>query len=161
MPDFMGGILCAGLAAAPMSPHIPFYAVSDHIPAAYQKGEWLEKNRYEADSAYWLFENIGNLTNLFYQALHDLVEQTWGDFETRACEQQIIVETAGLSAFATSPQKAKNLLAAFSYHQALEAYDLGTELLAEIFTRLALLNTPQTALQFQNPEDWKLYGMVH
>jgi dipeptidase len=161
LPDVVGGVLWAGLAAAATSPHIPVYACTTRIPAVYQKGEWLEKNRYEVDSAYWLFENIGNLTNLFYQGLHEIVEQTWEDFEARAQTKQQVIEQAVLGMLETDPEQVKSLLSDFSYQHALEAYDAGLQLLTEIYTRLALLNTPQTALQFQDPQDWKLSGMVH
>ena len=161
LPNLLGGVLFAGLAAAPTSPHVPFYACSTHIPVVYQKGEWLEKNRFESDSAYWLFENIGNLTNLFYQALHVLVEKTWMDYEQSTQSRKEIMEQAVLSLLPSYPEEAAKLLSDFSYQHALEAYERGNDLLGEIFTRLALLNTPQTALQFQNPADWKLTGMVH
>ena len=63
-------------------------------PQAYQIGDAGEKSGYEEDSAYWLFENIGNLHNLFYQGTYDLVRPVWEAFEERVCTSQKRVEEA-------------------------------------------------------------------
>ena len=157
------GTFWAGLGPGTSSPHIPYYALSERIPAEYQKGEFLESNRYEKDSAFWLYTNIGNLKNLYYQALSDMVRETWDDFESRARLHHGIFEKSMAEQLRSGmkEEEMRDLLSDFSCQHSLEAYRMGEELLGDIFTRLALLNNPHTVLNFQDPKDWKLEFMVH
>ncbi len=153
----------AGLGPGTASPHIPYYALSGKIPSEYQKGEFLESNEYEKDSAFWLFTNIGNLKNLYYQALADLVQDTWRDFEGRARLHHSLFEKNMVNQLEGGMplEELTSQVSDFSYQHSVEAYCMGDQLLGRIFTRMALVNNPHTVLNFQNPKDWKLEYMVH
>ena len=163
LPEIMRATFWAGIGPGTSSPHVPYYAFSDKIPEEYQKGEFLESNEYEKDSAFWLYTNIGNLKNLYYQALAEMVQETWEDFESRARKHHALLEKMLVQNIenGSTKEEIRQLLADFSYEHSLEAYRAGDKLLGKMFTRLALVNNPHTVLNFQDPKKWKLEYMIH
>jgi len=160
-PDPIGGVLWAGLAATACSPHLPFYAHNTRTPRAYQIGDAGDHSVYLPDSAYWLFENIGNVMNLFYQGTVDLVKPIWAAFDNRQYANQAAVETLALELFHKNPAEAAEFLTTYSNATAQEALTLGQKMLAELFTRLALVNNPQTSRGYEDPKTWKGAGVIY
>lgn len=161
LPDAIGGVLWAGLAAAASSPHLPFYAHNTHTPKAFQIGDAGDKSVYRPDSAYWLYENIGNIMNLFYQGTVDLVKPIWADFDDRQFKMQACVEEAALNLYKQNPAQAVEYLTGYSNGVALQALELGNDMLGKIFTRLALVNNPQTSRGYEDPKTWKGAGFIY
>jgi dipeptidase len=161
MPDAIGGVLWAGLTAAASSPHLPFYAHNIRTPRPYQIGDAGDKSVYLPDSAYWLYENIGNLMNLFYQATVDLVKPVWNTFDARQYANQAAVEATALVLFKKDPAAAVEYLTAYSNGIALEALEMGQDMLGKLFTRLALLNNPQTSRGYEDPKTWRASSVVY
>jgi len=159
LPKPLQATIWIGLGSAPSVPHVPYFALSEKVPPQYQKGWALEDNRYEKDSAYWLYTNISNLKNLFYQPLVDVVNETWADFEGRAQEHH--AQLLQRACCETDPEGVVRMITDFAYQHALEAYQMGEDLMEEVFTRIALLNNPHTVLQYQDPKKWVLKSMVH
>ena len=161
LPDAIGGLLWAGLAAAASSPHIPFYACNKRVPDAYQIGDSGDTSVYLPDSAYWLFENIGNLMNLFYQGTVDLVKPVWTSFDKRSFRHQTVVEEAALNLYQQNPLLSAEYLTSYSNGVALEALEEGKQMLGRLFTRLALVNNPQTSRGYEDPKNWKGGGVIY
>ena len=155
LPDEVGGVLWAGLAASYSSPHLPFYSCNTRTPSAYQIGDAGFRSHYEEGSAYWLFENIGNIMNLFYQGTIDLVLPVWDSFEKRCYERQSFVESIALELYKENKNKVVEYLTDYSYGLALQALEDGRDMLSKIYTRLALLNNPQTKRGYEDPKFWK------
>jgi dipeptidase len=161
MPDAIGGVIWAGLAAGAASPHLPFYAGNTRTPRAYQIGDAGDNSVYRPDSAYWLYENIGNLMNLFYQGTVDLVKPAWKEYDRCLFERQASVEQAALSLYQSDPAAAVEYLTAYSNGVALDALERGQAILGQIFTRLALVNNPQTSRGYEDPKEWKASGVIY
>jgi dipeptidase len=161
MPNEIGGLIWAGLAATASSPHIPFYACHKDTPSAYKIGIAGDNSVYLPDSAYWLFENIGNIMNLFYDGTVDLVKPVWEDFDHRRYEFQNSIEQIALNLYKEDKQKMIDFLTSYSNGVALEALEVGQDMLAKLFTRLAMVNNPQTTRGYENPAEWKKSGFIY
>lgn len=161
LPNEIGGIIWAGLAAAASSPHLPYYACNLYTPKAYQIGDAGDNSVYMKDSAYWLYENIGNLMNLFYDATYQFVKPVWAEFDRRHYEVQEKIEKIALEIYQKDPHKAAEFLTSYSNGIALEALEIGEKMLGEIFTRLALVNNPQTSRGYEDPSVWRASGSIY
>jgi dipeptidase len=161
LPNEIGGLLWAGLAAAATSPHLPFYASNTRTPEAYQKGDAGDASVYRSDSAYWLFENISNISNLFYQGTLDLVRPVWKDFDDRLFTMQPCVEETAVNLYRHDPAQAVEYLTTYSNGVALQALETGQTMLGQLFTRLALVNNPQTSRGYEDPKSWKGSGFIY
>ena len=161
LPNGIGGIIWAGLAAAAASPHIPFYACNKYTPQAYQIGDSGNNSKYTEGSAYWLFENIGNIMNLFYQGTVDLVKPVWADFDRKNYEAQAGIEPAAMDMYKEDPKKAAAFLTDYSNGIALNALEVGKQILADEFLRLAMVNNPQTSRGYEDPKTWLGSGLIY
>jgi dipeptidase len=161
LPNPIGGVLWAGLAATASSPHLPFYAHNTRTPRAYQIGDAGDASVYLPDSAYWLFENIGNLMNLFYQGTVDFVKPAWAAFDNRQFANQAAVEALALTLYQKNPAEAVEFLTTCSNANAQEALTIGQNMLAHLFTRFALVNNPQTSRGYEDPKTWKGSGVIY
>lgn len=161
LPDAIGGVIWAGLASTAASPHLPFYAHNTRTPKAYQIGDAGDKSVYKPDSAYWLFEGIGNLMNLFYQGTVDLVKPVMQEFDDRQYANQAAVEETALKLYKQDPAAAVEYLTTYSNSIATEALALGQQVLGEIYTRLALVNNPQTSRGYEDPKTWKKSSVIY
>jgi len=154
LPNPIGGVLWGGLAATASGPHIPWYAHNTRVPHAYTVGDSGDTARYQKDSAYWLYENIGNLVNLFYAATVDLVRPRWTAFDRETFERQAVTERAALEIHREDPERAVRFLTDYACGLASDALGIGQEILGDLFTQIALLNNPQTSRGYENPSTW-------
>ncbi len=161
LPDEIGGLLWAGLAATAASPHLPFYACNTRTPIEYRTGLAGNSGAHMKESAYWLFEDIGNLMNLFYQGTEDLVKGVWCEYDRRLYSQQASVEETALKLYQEDPARAVEFLTTYSNGVAHDALEVGNAMLGKIFTRLALVNNPQTSRGYEDPKAWKGYGFIY
>jgi dipeptidase len=161
LPNELGGVIWAGLAAAATSPHLPFYAGNTRTPRPYQIGDAGDNSVYKPDSAYWMYETIGNLMNLFYQASVDLVKPVWSAFDERLFKMQNCVEDAAARLYQQDPALAVEYLTAYSNGAALEALEVGQKMLHQLYTRMALVNNPQTSRAYEDPKSWKASGIIY
>ena len=161
LPHAMGGLLWGGLGAAAASPHVPWYGCITRTPKAYQIGNPGDNSHYMPDSAYWLFETVGNIMNLFYQGTIDLVKPAWAEFDHRSFALQPAIEHFALELYEDAPQSAIEFLTAYSNSVAKEALTTGRDMLTHLFTRIALLNNPQTSRGYQDPGQWERSSKVY
>ena len=156
LPNEVGGVFWAGLAATASGPHIPWYASNRRVPKAFDIADAGDDGRYQAGSAYWLFENIGNLMNLMYQATVDLVRPRWEAFEDELFARQADLErhAAGLSSSGKADE-AIAFLTEYACGAAQHGLEVGEEMLGDLFTRIALLNNPQTSRGYDDPKTWE------
>ena len=111
---------------------------------------------YQADSAYWLFENIGNLMNLMYQGTVGLVRPRWEAFEDDLFARQADLERVAATLSADGKRdEAIDVLTEYACGVAQYALEVGQEMLGDLFTRIALLNNPQTSRGYEDPTTWE------
>ena len=161
LPNELGALIWAGLAAAASSPHIPFYACNLYTPKAYVTGNSGDNSEYMNHSAYWINENIGNIMNLFYQATVDLVKPAWTAFDKRNFDAQEKIERITLEMYNEDKEKAVEFITAYSNGIALQAVEVGEDMLRKLYTRLALVNNPQTSRGYEDPKNWKGSGFIY
>ncbi len=161
LPNGIGAVIWAGLTAAASSPHLPFYACNLTTPQAYQIGDSGDDSQYIEGSAYWLYENIGNIMNLFYQGTVDLVKPVWADFDRKSYEAQEGIEKIALEFYKQDSQKCAEFLTNYSCGVANNALDLGKKMLGDLFLRLAMVNNPQTSRGYEDPKSWQGAGTVY
>jgi dipeptidase len=161
LPNAIGGLIWAGISAAPNSPHLPFYAGNTRTPRPYQIGDAGDNSVYRPDSAYWMYETLGNLMNLFYQGTVDLVKPVWSAFDERAFKAQNSVEETAIKLYQQDPAMGIEYLTTYSNGIALEALEVGKNMLGQIYTRLALVNNPQTARGYEDPKTWEASGTIY
>lgn len=154
LPNAIGGVFWAGLGAAAAGPHIPWYAENSRVPRMFGVGDAGDEAHCHADSAYWLFENIGNLMNLFYQGTVDLVRPRWEAFEDDLFRRQPDVERWASELFRRLPEDAVDYLTDYSFNQALKAVEVGQSMLEDLWTRIALMNNPQTSRVYEEIQCW-------
>ncbi len=155
LPAPIGGVFWGGLAATAAGPHIPWYAQNTSVPRMYGIGEAGDAGRYQPDSAYWLFENIGNLMNLFYQGTVELVRPPWEAFEETLYRRQADLERWASELYKRRPDEAIQYLTDYSFGQACRAVEMARDMLGALWTRIALLNNPQTSRVYEPIQAWK------
>jgi dipeptidase len=161
LPNSIGALLWGGLAAAAAGPHLPWYACNTRTPKPYRIGDAGDDAVYDPDSAYWLFETIGNIMNLFYQGTVDLAKTVWERFDARSFEMQQAIEDTAVKLAAEDPAEAAEFLTRYSNSVAQEALTVGQDMLTKVLTRVALLNNPQTERGYEKLEEWDLDGDVY
>jgi len=155
LPDAIGGVFWGGLAATAAGPHIPWYAHNTRVPRMFGIADAGDGGGYQTDSAYWLFENIGNLMNLFYQGTVDVVREGWEAFDDDLFRRQAQVERWAAEIYESRPRAAADYLTDYSFSQGLKALEVGQNMLADLWTRLALMNNPQTSRVYEPIQNWK------
>jgi dipeptidase len=148
MPNEIGGILWGGMSACATSPHIPWYCHNTRTPKEYRTANAGTGSEYMEDSAYWLYENITNLVNLFFQANSSLVLPVWEAFDHARFERQAEIEKLAMALYKNDAQKAVEFLTDYSNGIAMDAYSIGKEMMVKLFTRIAQLNNPQTVIGY-------------
>ncbi len=108
-----------------------------------------------------MFENIGNLMNLFYQGTVDLVKPVWAEFDRRLFEMQPLIEETALKLHETNPAQACEYLTTYSNSVATESLSVAQDMLGKLFTYIALLNNPQTSRGYEDPKSWKASGTIY
>jgi dipeptidase len=150
LPNEIGGILWGGLASGATSPHLPWYACNTRTPKAYQVGNPGTNSVYMPDSAYWMFETTGNIMNLFYQGTMDLVKPVWEQFDCYSFQRQPAIEETALKLLPRDPVAAAEFLTTYSNSVAQEALTVVQDMFVKLFTRIALLNNPQTGRGYED-----------
>jgi dipeptidase len=161
LPNAIGGVIWAGLAATAACAHIPFYACTTRTPRAYQLGESGPGSRYMKESAYWKYETISNLMNLFYQVAADVVRPEWEAMETLFFALQPQIEQTALSLLKQDPKLSAEFLTGYSNGLALQALEKADEIIETLYTRYALVNNPQTSRAYEDPKTWRKDATVY
>ncbi|AVK62973.1 dipeptidase [Lactobacillus sp. CBA3606] len=74
-PTAISGIHWLAMGVAAESVYVPFYAGADTTPAAYQ----LATEKFDPQSAYWIFKHVGVLVDAHYHDLHPKLQAVQQD----------------------------------------------------------------------------------
>jgi len=154
LPNPIGGVLWGGLAAAWANAHIPWYAGITKTPAAYNIGtvklsKWIggidgwEKcqSDYDSSSAYWIYESLTNLANLFYRNTIDEVRPVWEMWEDKLFETQPIMEEVALELYKKDKNRAMEFLTSYSNAKGIEALEMAKDMISKLLTIIARCNS--------------------
>jgi dipeptidase len=139
MPNPIGGVLWGGIAAAWATAHIPWYVGITKTPEPYNIGTNVpgEGGEYEEGSAYWTFETVTNLVNLFYRGTIDMVLPVWLEWEDDLFKMQSHIEKTANSLYEVDEELAKKYLTGYSNSKGLEALDMAKDMIPKLITRIA------------------------
>jgi dipeptidase len=143
LPDPIGGVLWAGIGAAWANGHAPWYAGVTRTPEAYNLGTNDSEGNgvHDEESAYWVFEAVTNLVNLFYRNTIGEVLPVWEEWEDRLFEMQPSVEKAALELYEEDPVLALEYLTGYSNARGSESLEMAREMIPRLLTVIAGKNT--------------------
>jgi dipeptidase len=153
LPNPIGGILWGGLAAAWATPHILFYLGITKTPEPFNIGTNIRgTSSYNPKSAYWIFETITSLVNLFYRPTINMVQPVWENWEDRLYALQPSLEKVVLDLYKADNNLAIGFLTDYSCSKAMEALDIAKKMIPKIITKIAS-SPPSGGAQKQPPRE--------
>jgi dipeptidase len=143
LPNPIGGVLWGGLAASWANAHIPWYVGITRTPEPYNIGinDSEGKGKFEKGSAYWTFETVTNLVNLFYRNSIDEVFPVWEKWEDDLYAVQPAIEKTALELHGDDPELACEFLTTYSCTKGLEALEIAENMIPHLLTVIARKNT--------------------
>jgi dipeptidase len=139
----IGGLLWGGLGVAWACGHVPWYVGIITTPEAYKKG--INDNRgqgaYDGGSAFWAFETVTNLVNLFYTSTIDLVKPVWMEWEEKLYRLQPTIEKTALELYRKDQDLAVEFLTNYSNLKGTEAFEIARKMIVKLLTVIARKNT--------------------
>lgn len=104
LPDAIGGVVWLGYDNPVTTPHTPFYAGIEYVPASYMVDG---REKFRRDCAWWAFRQVSQLCYLRFQEMTADVEKVWSVIETQAFANQNEFEKKALEVYKSNPAKAK------------------------------------------------------
>lgn len=133
LPAGIGGIMWAGLASAPTTVYIPYYAGIKDVPEPYG----IAGPKFDDRSAFWIFRELSLLVEPYFSKLIDRVLPAWQEVEGRAFAMQAGVEAAALALYKKDKEAAEEFLTSYSNGLALKVFDQAKELAGKLKTGIA------------------------
>jgi dipeptidase len=122
LPDPVGGVVWLGYDNPATTPHTPFYAGIERMPASYTiDGRW----GYRDDCAWWAFRTVGKLANFRWQEMSKDIEKVWKPIEDKAFADQKATEDEAVALYRRDPPEARKFLTGYCLkiaEQAVSAY---------------------------------------
>jgi dipeptidase len=143
LPNPIGGVLWGGLAASWANAHIPWYAGITKTPEAYNVGINAPGgiSEYDGNSAYWIYETVTSLVNLFWRNTIDEVLPVWRTWEDQLFAAQPTVEKTALELYRENPALATEFLTSYSNAKGIEALEMAKGMIPKLLTIIARRNT--------------------
>jgi dipeptidase len=143
LPNPIGGVLWGGIAASWANAHVPWYVGIQKTPEMYNIGtnDPEGHGKYEANSAYWAFETVTSLVNLFWRNTIDEVLPVWEAWEDKLFAVQPVFEKAALELYENNPGLTTEFLTNYSCSKGLEAVKMAREMVPHLITIIASKNT--------------------
>jgi dipeptidase len=111
LPDPIGGLVWLGLGGwGDACVYVPFYAGVTEVPEAYAMGV---KTKYDADSAYWLFNLVANFSRLHYSKMMGEIVKVQSAVETAEVNRTAGIDEEAYSLFRIDPDQAAKYLNAY------------------------------------------------
>jgi dipeptidase len=151
MPKEIAPVLWLSFGRPDVNTYIPFYPVATQIPDFYHfvpgNGGWEVslKNHftplpgtyeYQPDRAYWIFNDLENISGLAYYKTIDTIQQTWKKQEKEAFALQTSIESSVLSLYKTNPKLALRFLQGYSNSRAAKALQTAKVLTTKLKSRV-------------------------
>jgi dipeptidase len=143
LPNPIGGVLWGGIGAAWANGHVPWYVGITKTPAPYNIGtnDRIGKGTYEEGSAYWVYETVANLVNLFWRNTIEDVLPIWEEWENKLYRLQPSVEKAALELYGKKPDLAVKYLTSYSCSKGVEALEMAKAMIPKLISTIASKNT--------------------
>ncbi len=147
LPKEIGPVLWLSFGRPDVNPYIPFYPVAAQIPACYhyvpgngdaqvalqhQFNPLPGTFSYQSGKAFWIFNDLENISGLDYFAAIGMIQKTWAAKEKEAFAWQPAVEKSARALYRTDPEKAVLFLQNYSNSLAAEALSQSKKLLVKV-----------------------------
>jgi dipeptidase len=107
LPDPVGGVLWYGVDDTYTTCYVPLYCCIDALPEAYTSGSL---SRFSWDSAWWVFNFVGNYANLRYADMLPEIRAVQGELEGTFLALQPAVERTALELHQSDPELMRRYL---------------------------------------------------
>jgi dipeptidase len=138
LPSEIGIVSWFGLANSHLSPFIPHYFGSEGLPKAFEIGEMAE---YNPNSAWWMFQEVGQLSYRNYQTIaKELVIPAFTEMENTNIANQTTMDQLFMALYEEDQKLFKQSIRQYTHAQASLGLEKARELSQEIKSRF-LANT--------------------
>ena len=111
LPDKIGGVFWYGVDDTYTTCYFPLYCGIDAIPESFTIGRY---NRYDPESAWWVFNFVANYANLKYSYMFPEIQAVQGELEEHFLAMQPAVEQTALALEETDTELAVRYLTDYS-----------------------------------------------
>lgn len=147
LPKEIGPVLWLSFGRPDVNTFVPFYPAAAGFPASYHyvpgNGTWKTSLshqfkplpgtfNYQPDRAFWIFNDLENISGGAYYKTIDMIRNTWEEQEKEAFAWQPAVEKSALRLYKTDPEKARQFLQDYSRARVRKALQTSKKLLAEV-----------------------------
>ncbi len=151
LPKEIAPVLWLSFGRPDVNTYVPFYPVAAQLPDYYHfvpgNGGWKVslKNHfkplpgtynYQPDRAYWIFNDLENISGLAYYKTIGIIQKTWESQEKEAFALQSTIEETALKLYKTKPQLAVRYLQEYSNGRAMKAIQTAKVLTAKLKSRV-------------------------
>lgn len=132
LPNEIGGVVWLGYDNPVTTPHTPFYAGIEKVPASYMVDG---REKYRRDCAWWAFRQVSQLCYFRFQEMTKDVEAVWSDIENKAFTNQAEFEKNALELYKKDKSKVKKMLTDYSVKTAEDAVNRYWNLAEELWSK--------------------------
>jgi dipeptidase len=132
LPDEVGGVLWYGVDDTYTTCYFPLYAGITAVPPSYGRGDI---RRFTWDSAWWVFNFVGNYANLKYSYMIKDIQKVQFQIEGDFFKFQPAVEKIALELLKSDPAAARQLLTDYSIGAGERVVERWKRLGEELITR--------------------------
>ncbi len=134
LPDAIGGIIWFGVDDAANSVYFPMYSAATEVPYAYAVGNG-SMMQFTDKAAFWVFNQVSNLTYTRYNAIHPEVRAKQKELENRYKSYVQMTDAAALSMIEQKPELAVGYLTDFSCNTGNQLAATWKDFYGYLFTR--------------------------
>ena len=146
-PKEIAPVLWLSFGRPDVNTYVPFYPVAERFPSCYHtllgNGNWKTllahqfdplpgTYTYRPDRAFWIFNDLENISGIDYFKTIGMIQETWKQQERQAFAWQQAIEKSALSLYKTSPEKAGGFLQTYSNARAMQALKTSKSLLVKV-----------------------------
>ena len=125
LPNEIGGVCWVSLDNGYTGVYIPWYAGITEVPPAFS---FAEEGEYSEDSAWWVFNELSNLTlRRFSDAIKD-VRPVWRAFQDQEFTLQEAIERTALELYRKDKSLARSFLTTYSNSLGMKAFDMAKDM---------------------------------
>lgn len=125
LPNEIGGVWWVSLDNGYTSVYIPWYAGITEVPPAFS---FAEEGKYTEESAWWVFNELSNLTlRRFSDAIED-VRPVWQAFQDEEFALQEAIERTALELYRKDKSLARSFLTTYSNSLGMKAFDMAKDM---------------------------------
>lgn len=111
LPDEIGGVLWYGVDDTYTTCYFPLYCSISDVPKSFAVGKL---NKFNWDSAWWVFNFVANFANLRYSCMLPEIQALQKELEGGMIAMQPAIEDTALRLMKKNPQAMKNYLSEYS-----------------------------------------------